>query len=726
MARKYLESFDKNRRRIGILVDADDIQRTRRVNSDYSLSFTVPMTSADYLDKIVLKGHVRDERGQYYVINNRSRVRDGRKLTARIDCSHVLFKLADYKYPYASYISEAFGVHISQLTTAISAATGGKYTFSIDDTFPLHDVKDFGRGNALEALNAVVSMYGAEIEPDNYVIHLRKKIGQDRGLQYRIRKNIVASTFNDDANTLVTRMFAQMKDGRTLIGQPASMLTADERALLNSVPGAIVGGNLAVNYLISPYAAYWATDVNAFYDGEIIEQNITSYTELLEAQRKALREQEVPALEITVSAADIHKLDSAEPAPGLGDTVKCVDPALGMDGITARITELIEYPYTNDKHSQVTITNVMLRDMTDIIADLEKSKNIVSNLISNGTIRTDVFEAFAKAAVNDVHNSKTEVKYDTRGIVLQDKTDARNQVIMTSNGIIFSKDGGVTAMTAINANGIAAPAIVGQLGNFVSLLIGAGNNVTQINTNGIAAGHASFNSAPFRVDMQGNVTANRLTANSANIFSSNFTNGAIVGSSINVGSGKFTVDTAGNMYAEGSTTVGGTITGSLIRTAASGRRVELDVQGFRSYDASGRIRIQIATTDDSTAAALIFRDTNGSSVGEINTYASTGTLTMYSANIVIGSNNTGNPIRLQGAVTLAGPAEFRSTVNFQNGLSISQVNGLRSELDSLWSAVNSKSSSGHTHTVDIGTHNHGNAANQNWPPNGGTFTTSAA
>ncbi|WP_145412539.1 phage tail protein [Paenibacillus xylanexedens] len=723
MTRKYLESFDRNRRRIGILVDADDIQRTRRVNSDYSLSFTVPMTSADYLDKIVLKGHVRDERGQFYVINNRSRVRDGRKLTARIDCSHVLFKLADYKYPYASYIDEAYGVHISQLTTAISAATGGKYTFSIDDTFPLFDVKDFGRGNALEALNAVVSMYGAEIEPDNYVIHLRKKIGRDVGLQYRIRKNIVSSTFNDDTNTLVTRMFAQMKDGRTLIGQPASILTADERALLESVPGAIVGGNLAVNYLISPYAAYWATDVNAFYDGEIIEQNITSYTELLEAQRKALREQEVPALEITVSAADIHKLDSAEPAPGLGDTVKCVDPALGMDGITARITELIEYPYTNDKHSQVTITNVMLRDMTDIIADLEKSKNIVSNLISNGTIRTDAFEAFAKAAVNDVHNSKTEVKYDSRGIVLQDKTDARNQVIMTSNGIIFSKDGGVTAMTAINANGIAAPAIVGQLGNFVSLLIGAGNNVTQINTNGIAAGHAVFNSAPFRVDMQGNVTANRLTANSANIFSSNFTNGAIVGSSINVGSGKFTVDTAGNMYAEGSTTVGGTITGSLIRTAASGRRVEINASGFRSYDAAGRVRIQIATTDDSTAAALIFRDTNGTAVGEINTYQSSGQLTMFGNDIFIGSNNTGNPIRLQGAVILAGPAEFRSTVSGLN-LGIGNITGLRSELDSIWNSLSNKSSVGHTHTVSVPNHNHGNPDNQT--SGGGTFTTSAA
>jgi len=669
------------------------------------------MSSADYLDKIVLKGHVQDERGQFYVINSRSRVRDGRKLTASIECSHVLFKLADYKYPYASYISEAYGVPISQLTSAISAATGGKYTFSIDDTFPLHDVKDFGRGNALEALNSVISMYGAEIEPDNFVIHLRKKVGRDRGLQYRIRKNIVSSTFKDDTNTLVTRMFAQMKDGRTLIGQPASMLTAEERALLESVPGAIGNGNLAVNYLISPYAQYWATDVNAFYDGELIDQNITTYADLLEAQRKALRESEIPALEISVSAADIHKLDSVEPAPDLGDTVTCVDPALGMNGITARITELIEYPYSNEQHSQVTIANVMLRDMTDIIADLEKSKNIVSNLFSNGTIRTELFEAFAKAAVVDVNASKTEVKYDTRGIILQDKTDARNQVIMTSNGIIFSKDGGATAMTAINANGIAAPAIVGQLGSFVSLLIGSGNNVTQINTNGIAAGHAVFNSAPFRVDMQGNTTMNRLTANSANIFESNL-------NASTWKDGYF----SGNITALGEIT-GGTLTGALIRTAASGRRVELSAAGFRSYDANGTTRVQILTSDNSTAAAIVLRDASGTSVGELNSYASNGTLTMYGNSIVIGSNNTGNPIRLQGAVTFGGSVNFSSS-NVTGNIPMAAISGLSSEINALWSAVNSKASAGHTHTVSVPNHNHGNPDNAT--SGGGTFTTSSA
>ncbi len=687
------------------------------------MTFNIPMSSDEYRELITLKGHVQDERGQLYVINSRRRNREGKKLTAQVSCSHVMFKLADYKMPYSSYISEAYGVHISRLTDTISAATGGRFTFSIDDTFDLYDVKDWGRTNALEALNAVISMYVAEVDPDNFVIHLRKKIGGDYGHQYRINKNIVSSSYGDDGSALVTRMYAQMKDGRTWIGQPATILNADERARLAAIPGAIVNGVLQSNYLVSQYAGAWATSDIAYYDGEIIEQNITDVAELVRKTRKALADNEVPALELSVSAADIHKIDASESTVSLGDVVYCYDPEMGLANITSRVTELTEYPFDRDKHTQATVANVMTRDFSDIIADLDRAKRIVNNIMSAGTIRTEVFESFAKQAVIDVDASKTEVKYDTRGIILQDKNNALNQVVMTANGIVLTTDGGATARAAVTANGIIAERIIGQLGSFVSLLIGSGNNVTQINTNGIAAGHAVFNSAPFRVDMQGNVTANKLTANSANIFSSNFTNGAIVGSSINVGSGKFTVSSAGDVYAEGGIFSNGIITGALIRTSASGRRVEINASGFRSYDANGAARVQILTSDDSAAAAIVLRDSSGTAVGELNSYASNGTLTMYGNSIVIGSNNTANPIRLQGAVTFGGSVTFNSS-SVSGNLPMSVISGLTSEIASLWSAIGSKAPSGHTHTVSVPNHNHGNPDNAT--SGGGTFTTSSA
>ncbi|MDQ0493002.1 phage tail protein [Paenibacillus brasilensis] len=215
----------------------------------------------------------------------------------------------------------------------------------------------------------------------------------------------------------------------------ASKLTDEERSLLSGVPGTIVNGKLAVNYLISPYAQYWASDSVPFYDGEIKEQDIEEPEDLLKATRKALAEQENVTLEVTVSTADLFKIDNSEPEPHLGDAVMCIDPAMDMNKLKARITELTEYPYSRNKHSEPTISNVNLRDYADIISDLERNKNIINNLFSNGKIRTEVFESFAKQAVIDIDNSKTEIKYDQRGIVLQDQSNALNQVIMTSNGV---------------------------------------------------------------------------------------------------------------------------------------------------------------------------------------------------------------------------------------------------------------------------------------------------
>jgi hypothetical protein len=734
-----LQVFDKNLKRTGTLIDAYNIERRRRLNSDYELSFLVPMTSEDYLEKIQIKGHVQDERGQYYVINTRQRQRDKKKLTAQITCTHVMFKLNDYKVPYDEYIDEAYGIHISTLLNKISAWTGGRFTFQIHDTFDMWDIKDFGRTTALAALNQVINTYKAEIRPDNFVIHIHKKIGsQNDRYEYRTKKNIISDSFKDDSTNLVTRMYAHMKDGRTWVGMSADNLTAEERSLLQSVPGAIANGKVMVNYLLSPNVNYWGSDSVPYFDGENIQQDIEDPVELLKSTREELRKKEMPELEVTVTAADLHKIDREESPPDLGDAATVYDPQLGLQRIAVRIVELTEYPYSIDQHSNVTLANFALKDDIDLIADLERSRKVMDNLLSGGRIRTEVFEAAAKQAIVDINNSKTELIYPPEGgILAQEKTNPLEQVRLTSKGVGISTDGWQTIRSAITARGVVAETIIGQLGSFVSMLIGSGNNITQINTNGIAAGHANFGSAPFRVDMQGNVVANRLTANSANIYSSNFMNGAIVGSSINVGNGMFTVSSGGHMVAQSgefigsiraSTFDGGIITGALIRTAASGRRIEQDYSGLRTYDSSGRNRIRINTDSDSGVAAIVFNGTGGGYAGEINAYQNNG-LTLYSDNLIIGSNNTGNPISFQGAPTFAGPARFNSSVSFNGSVSglqvsIANVIGLQSTLDSLWAAVNSKASASHTHTVYLPSHNHGNAANQNWGDR--TFTTSSS
>ncbi|MBE7901059.1 hypothetical protein G7L40_21220 [Paenibacillus polymyxa] len=654
-----MQVFDKNMRRVGTLVDSYDIQRRRRINSDYELTFMVPMTSEDYREKIAIKSHVQDERGQFYVIQSRSRSREGKKLTANIYCNHIMFKLNDYKFPYASYIAEAYGIHINQLTDLIAAATGGRFKFVIHDTFDLHDVKDFGRGTCLEALNKIVQMYECEVEPNNFVINLRKKIGADNGLQYRLKKNIVSSSFKDKGESLVTRMFSQMKDGRTFIGMDASKLTDEERSLLSGVPGTIVNGKLTVNYLISPYAQYWASESVPFYDGEIIEQDIEEPEELLKATRKALREQENVTLEVTVSTADLFKIDNTEPEPHLGDTVMCIDPAMDMNKLKARITELTEYPYSRDKHSEPTISNVNLRDYADIISDLERSKNIVNNSFSNGKIRTEVFEAYAKQAVIDINNSKTELIYPPEGgILAQEKTNPLEQVRLTSKGIGISTDGWKTIRAAITARGVLAEQIIGQLGSFVSLVIGSGNNVTKINTDGISAGNDDYTIAPFKVDMQGNVVARSIKL-TGQIDNSEMKSSEIKASTIRTS----------KLY--GNEIEGGIITGALFRTAKEGRRIEINSNGLTAYNSRGGESISLGQYND--GGGLLFMD-NGSPRGSV-----------YGDREGFHLGNMG-PIIIRSvddATYLKGPVDFSEAFVSGLALEVGSINGLENKLRDL-------------------------------------------
>jgi len=727
-----LQVFDKNLKRTGTLIDAYNIERRRRLNSDYELSFLVPMTSEDYLEKIQIKGHVRDERGQYYVINTRQRQRDKKKLTAQITCTHVMFKLNDYKVPYDEYIDEAYGIHISTLLNKISAWTGGRFTFQIHDTFDMWDIKDFGRTTALAALNQVINTYKAEIRPDNFVIHIHKKIGsQNDRYEYRTKKNIISDSFKDDSTNLVTRMYAHMKDGRTWVGMSADNLTAEERSLLQSVPGAIVNGKVMVNYLLSPYVNYWGSDSVPYFDGENIQQDLEDPVELLKSTREELWKKEIPELEVTVTAADLHKIDREESPPDLGDAATVYDPQLGLQRIAVRIVELTEYPYSIDQHSKVTLANFALKDDIDLIADLERSRKVMDNLLSGGRIRTEVFEAAAKQAIVDINNSKTELIYPSEGgILAQEKTNPLEQVRLTSKGLGISTDGWRTVRSAITARGILAETIIGQLGSFVSMLIGSGNNVTQINPNGIAAGHANFGSAPFRVDMQGNVVANRLTANSANIYSSNFMNGAIVGSSINVGNGMFTVSSGGHMVAQsgefrgrisastidGTNITGGDILGSRIRTSSYGERIELDPDGFVFYDGYNARRVTLGTNPTADISGHTYYNSSSQSQGLI--YASN-----YELH-VIGNNG----LRIGASF---GTTTLQGSVHFNNGSSVTgleigigQISGLRTELNSLQSQIDSLRSNfnRHTHTIYLPSHNHGNSQNQNWGDR--TFTTS--
>ncbi|WP_127539394.1 hypothetical protein [Paenibacillus illinoisensis] len=155
---------------------------------------------------------------------------------------------------------------------------------------------------------------------------------------------------------------------------------------------------------------------------------------------------------------------------------------------------------------------------------------------------------------------------------------------------------------------------------------------------------------------------------------------------------------------------GSTITGSVLKTAESGRRIEIDQAGWRSIDSSNRKRVSIGYNDAAGMAGLTFFNESESLMGQL--YASSGSFSLIGQSDML--------IRaMNGTLSMQGTIDYSfATVQ---GLGISKIAGLQSEINALWAAIAGKASSSHTHTVTLPTHNHGNTANQNW---GGTFTTS--
>lgn len=129
-----------------------------------------------------------------------------------------------------------------------------------------------------------------------------------------------------------------------------------------------------------------------------------------------------------------------------------------------------------------------------------------------------------------------------------------------------------------------------NLGNLREVQIGAGNTVFRGDKSGIWLGSSKFATAPFSVDMDGNVIASSIVL-SGYTTSSDVT--TIIGDTVTTSYVNALSITAGSVAAEDIT--GTTITGKTVRTASSGQRVQMSgsTNDLRVYDSSGELRMKL-------------------------------------------------------------------------------------------------------------------------------------
>lgn len=154
-----------------------------------------------------------------------------------------------------------------------------------------------------------------------------------------------------------------------------------------------------------------------------------------------------------------------------------------------------------------------------------------------------------------------------------------------------------------NANGVYGNDF---LNSVKSLQVGFGSQVMRIDRQGMWLGAADFASAPFSVDMAGNMVATSLDLSGyLQVGQSLADIQALIGDISDIESDLGTI-TAGNL-------VGLTVTGGLIRTSSSGGRVEIDgsTDNIEIYDTGGTKRIELDNDE------LTFYNSSGAERGGI-------------------------------------------------------------------------------------------------------------
>ncbi|WP_028546243.1 hypothetical protein [Paenibacillus taiwanensis] len=221
---------------------------------------------------------------------------------------------------------------------------------------------------------------------------------------------------------------------------------------------------------------------------------------------------------------------------------------------------------------------------------------------------------------------------------------------------------------------VMAETVIGQLGSFVTMEIGKDNDITKINTNGISAGHAEYNSAPFRVDMKGNVIARSIK------LTGQIDDSVMNASEINAG-------TIRGSRIEGASIIGGSI------TSGTDINVTRDVRVGNNIILGGTNEL-VAKSVDFTGAGAVYSDYL---LKRMHMYGRNGILLDGgSRSAYVGSFDEHNRIA-----------------------TASEINALQQQISDLRAMLGNKADKGHTHKLTLQSHNHGNPQNQN--AGGGTF-----
>lgn len=319
------------------------------VNDAYVLTITMPMWDTSVSEDMIIRAPTPKNGDQLF----RVYASDVDVLGNNVYyAKHIFYDLLD------DFIEDTRPTNAAGAAAITAILAGTAFTGSSDITAQnsatyqmINPVKAILGGNDNDD-NAFVNRWGGELERDNFTVRMNQRVGADRGVTIRYRKNLTGLTVKTDLSDVVTRIYTtgRQADGQTLL----------------KLPEKYVDSPLIGNYAAPKVKRYDYSNIQVVTAVDDDHPQIITEAQALDQLRAAAAAEFAAGADKPTVSADVEfiPLETTEEYKNLaglekvflGDTVHVYHEPLGLE-LTSEVVSY-EYDALTQQYSSVTLGTV--------------------------------------------------------------------------------------------------------------------------------------------------------------------------------------------------------------------------------------------------------------------------------------------------------------------------------------------------------------------------------
>ncbi|KAA0742013.1 hypothetical protein DN389_27550 [Bacillus sp. AY3-1] len=398
-----------------ILTGFKNFKLVRRVNGEKIIRFLIlPTKGNQHSFPMVQEEHKIEFKNETYVIKSLTEANIGKTYYKQVECIHDFFINMINKQKYEVHDGS---MQFLDALNFVFKDTG--YQPVAIENFYAKDFQNFGKDNRLALLKKVLERYKAEMSISGNIVKFQTRIGEDTDFQFRYNFNIKTFERNVDTKNL----------GTYIRGYGANELMREYTSPNKDIFGFIEAPQINDDRFTTP-----------------------------EGMDRALREaiQDTPLVSITVDFVDMRKAGYPYIVPNEGDRVLLIYEPMNID-IETRIMEIEEdYDFNLEPIGcRVTLANYRKDFAGTLLQNVNKTLGEI--VTDDGKVKYNVLDEAVKLATEAIKSAQTELFFEN-GIIAKDKNNPNNMLLINSNGVGITRNGGQTFKNALTYDGLVTDA----------------------------------------------------------------------------------------------------------------------------------------------------------------------------------------------------------------------------------------------------------------------------